>query len=168
MSDSLWEFASTSYMRDGVAVICLALQDELDADVNMLLAGAWLGRAGRRWDAAQIACIEAACAAWRARCLLPLRAIRRDLKQLEGAENWYQRIKALELEAERHQLHRIEETVASLPGAAAEPAPDDTAGAIEANLHAYLYGLPAAGARARADALQLTRLLMAQPGAERP
>lgn len=166
MTDSLWEFASTRYAQDGAAAACLALQDELDADVNLLLTAAWLAHRGLRWDLLQIEQIAAACAQWRALCLLPLRAIRRDLKNLAGAENWYQRLKALELEAERQQLHRIEATVAALFGESVADAAIESGSAeqalIEANLIAYLSTLPGAtAARAHTDAARLAQRLTA-------
>jgi uncharacterized protein (TIGR02444 family) len=162
VTDSLWEFASTRYERAGVAELCLALQDELDADINMLLAGAWLGANGCRWRSTDIADIVAACAQWRSRCLLPLRRIRRDLKELPGAEGWYQRLKSLELEAERQQLHRMEEI---LQPALAELAVDDDppSALIEPNLSTYLETLPtAAAARAGDSSARLAGLLAAQ------
>jgi uncharacterized protein (TIGR02444 family) len=160
VTDSLWEFASTRYECTGVAELCLELQDELDADINMLLAGAWLGAHDCRWQASDVTDLVAACAQWRALCLLPLRRIRRDLKNLPGAEGWYQRLKTLELEAERQQLHRIEETLRpALPTLAEAGSPD----LVESNLQRYLETLPAASpARARDAAATLAALLAAQ------
>ena len=159
MTDSLWEFASTRYERAGVAELCLELQDEWDADINLLLAGAWLGGRGQAWQATEVAGIVAACAQWRSVCLLPLRRIRRDLKNLAGAEGWYQRIKALELEAERQQLHRMEEILRSSEPIA--PATDrDIPAIVEANLSIYLETLPASSSgRSRTAATALARLL---------
>ncbi len=159
MTDSLWEFASTRYEWAGVAELCLELQDELDADVNMLLAGAWLGARDCRWQVGDVAHIVAACAQWRALCLLPLRRIRRDLKGLPGAEGWYLRLKALELEAERQQLHRMEELLRpAIPTlAATNVSPPEL---IETNVSSYLETLAAAPAtRTRSAAASLARLL---------
>lgn len=160
MTDSLWEFAFTRYERAGVAELCLVLQDELDADINMLLAGAWLGTNGCRWQASDVADIVATCAQWRTLCLLPLRQIRRDLKTLPGAEGWYQRLKTLELEAERQQLHRIEEILRpAMPALATTDG--DTPTLMAANLSSYLETLPAVPT-ARDVATALTDLLSAQ------
>lgn len=161
MADSLWEFASAGYQRPGVAATCLDLQDKLEADVNMLLAAAWLGVDGYRWQAEEVAEIVVACSQWRTLCLLPLRKIRRDLKGVAGAENWYQRIKALELEAERQQLHRIEEVALRFLPADSATATRDDAAAIEANLLTYLATLPAAAGESRTAAALLTGLLAA-------
>lgn len=160
MPDSLWEFASTTYQRPGVAAACLALQDAVDADINMLLAAAWLGTRGRHWRSGQVEGLIAACAQWRALCLLPLRRIRRDLKGIAGAENWYERIKALELEAERQQLHRIEEAIRA-SAEAADSTPAATAMAtVEANVSDYLATLGVAPAAAKP---LLEALLAAEP-----
>jgi hypothetical protein len=141
VTDSLWEFAFTRYERAGVAELCLELQDELDADINMLLA--------------------AACTQWRTLCLLPLRRIRRDLKGLPGAEGWYARLKALELEAERQQLHRMEEMLR--PSIPVEPATAGNLSAIiEANLSGYLELLHGKARHRPEVAALLTRLLTAQ------
>ncbi len=162
MTDSLWEFAFTRYERAGVAELCLALQDELDADINMLLAGAWLGVNDCRWQPSDVAGIVAACAQWRTLCLLPLRGIRRDLKTLPGAEGWYQRLKTLELEAERQQLHRMEEMLQpAMPALAATEG--DSPSLVQANLASYLETLPAVSTdRAREVATTLADLLSAQ------
>jgi uncharacterized protein (TIGR02444 family) len=162
LTDSLWEFAFTRYEYAGVAGLCLELQDELEADINMLLAGAWLGANDCSWQASNLSGIVAACAQWRTLCLLPLRQIRRDLKSLPGAEGWYQRLKALELEAERQQLHRMEEVLqTAMPAMAADNCSQPVL--IEANLFRYLEMLPAVpAARARAAAAMLAGLLTAQ------
>jgi uncharacterized protein (TIGR02444 family) len=39
----LWTFALAVYTSDGVSDAFIALQDDFEADVNLLLFGAWLG-----------------------------------------------------------------------------------------------------------------------------
>jgi len=159
MSVSLWEFAAACYQRPGVAELCLTLQDGADADINMLLAAAWLAADGHLWQIEDVAALVSACAQWRALCLLPLRKIRRDMKGLVGADNWYQRIKALELEAERHQLHRIEDAAPYLSPIAET---NDRQAVIEHNLDTYLGTLPAiAAGRYRHEVALLIQLLSA-------
>jgi uncharacterized protein (TIGR02444 family) len=155
----LWQFASAYYRHPGVAEVCLTLQDGADADINMLLTAAWLGNDGHRWQTEDVQAIVLACARWRALCLLPLRKIRRDLKALVGADNWYQRIKALELEAERHQLHWIEDAARHVSTAADTR---DKACAVSENLAIYLATLPAIQTGHLGDETkQLTQLLLA-------
>lgn len=160
MSTSLWEFASSCYQRPGIAEVCLALQDGAEADINMLLAAAWLGTDVIRWQAEDVAAITQACTQWRSACLLPLRQIRRDLKGLVAADNWYQRIKALELEAERYQLRLIEDAVQPLLSTAIA----DRSTAIADNLQVYLATLSAVSTgHCRAEIALLTQLLLAAP-----
>lgn len=159
MPVSLWEFASSCYQRAGVAEVCLSLQDRADADVNMLLAAAWLAADARRWQAEDVAAITQACRHWRNACLLPLRQIRRDLKGLVAADNWYQRIKVLELEAERYQLRLIEDSVLPL---VSEVGAADKQLIIADNLNVYLATLPAISAGScRSEAALITQLLSA-------
>jgi uncharacterized protein (TIGR02444 family) len=135
----------------------LALQDGADADVNMLLAAAWLGAEDHCWQPDEVIEIVRACAKWRALCLLPLRKIRHNLKELVAADNWYQRIKALELEAERHQLHWIEDAALHL---AIANHSNDQPSAIEYNLNVYLATLPLiADGHYRCDVALLAKLL---------
>ena len=47
MAESLWDFASRCYAQPGVAENCLAAQDSVGADVNLLLAAAWLAARGQ-------------------------------------------------------------------------------------------------------------------------
>ncbi len=104
MVSSLWNYAATCYGRPGVAEICLQAQDTYGADVNMLLAAGWLAARGCYWQQEDVRALAALCEDWRAQCLLPLRSVRRYLKQKTGADTMYAHAKTLELEAERHQL----------------------------------------------------------------
>jgi uncharacterized protein (TIGR02444 family) len=165
MPVSLWEFASSRYQLPGIAEVCLALQDGADADINMLLAAAWLASDGRRWHTEDVVAITQACRHWRSACLLPLRQIRRDLKALVATNNWYQRIKVLELEAERYQLRLIEDAV-SLPATESDGLDSarsvDKPAAITSNLNVYLATLPAITAGScRSETALLTQLLVA-------
>lgn len=143
---TFWESSLALYRRPGVPEACLRLQDRDGLDVNLVLWCLWLGATGRRLDAALLGRAMAAVAPWRARAVLPLRDIRRDLKPgVPGApfaetNALRESIKKLELETERIQ-HLILEALA--------PAPDGTADAVA---HALLYAA-AAGASAH-DALR--------------
>lgn len=147
---SLWEFAVERYGRPGVAACCLALQDQLGADVNLLLTAAWLARQGRRWGEGEIEALQHHCADWREHCLLPLRRVRWFVRGPAGDTALYGQLKAAELAAERHQLAMIEGWLATagLPEAAA------AGELLRVNLAAYLsrYG-------AAADVERLAELL---------
>lgn len=144
---SLWDYALTHYQRPGVAAACLAMQDRFDADVNLLLTAAWLAARCRVWQTADVEALVGLCAEWRARCLLPLRAVRRYLRERIDADDTeadalrilYGQGKSLELEAERHQLRLIEGAAAALSGAREK----DGLSLLAINLDRYLATLAA-------------------------
>jgi uncharacterized protein (TIGR02444 family) len=104
-----WRFSLRFYRQPGVADACIALQDDCGVDVNILLFFLWLATARRcvPLAAAQDVCAKAA--AWRDDVVVPLRTLRRRLKngsslvERGAAELFRTRIKAVELEAERLQ-----------------------------------------------------------------
>ena len=110
----LWDWAVAAYAAPGVGEACLALQDSHEQNVPVLLWSGWVAATGRKPDAETI---EAACdtaRAWDSVVVAPLRSVRRTLKApipdiddgpREAVRN---RIKALELEAERHLLEALD------------------------------------------------------------
>lgn len=141
---SLWKYALATYQRPGVAEACLALQDRHDADVNLLLAAGWLAGRGGLWCQEQVGELVYLCSDWRERCLLPLRSVRRYLRERMGEEHGaigglYGKAKLLELEAERYQLRLIEERIIDIPAVSPEQSP---AQLLAANLDVCLALLP--------------------------
>lgn len=129
---SLWDWAVAAYAAPDVADACLALQDHHEQNVPLLLWSAWVAQTGRRPDEDTI---EAACdtaRAWDGVVVAPLRAVRRTLKAPvpdidDGPrESVRNRIKALELEAEKHLLEALE-ALAPPPAGAPRPAIDGLA-----------------------------------------
>lgn len=129
---SLWDWAVAAYAAPDVADACLALQDHHEQNVPLLLWSAWVAQTGRRPDEDTI---EAACdtaRAWDSVVIAPLRAVRRTLKAPvpdidDGPrESVRNRIKALELEAEKHLLEALE-ALAPPPAGAPRPAIDGLA-----------------------------------------
>lgn len=129
---SLWDWAVAAYAAPDVADACLALQDHHEQNVPLLLWSAWVAQTGRRPDEDTI---EAACdtaRAWDGVVVAPLRAVRRTLKAPvpdidDGPrESVRNRIKALELEAEKHLLEALE-ALAPPPAGASRPAIDGLA-----------------------------------------
>ncbi len=113
-SASLWDWALMAYDRPGVSEACLHLQDALACNVPLMLWSAWMAATGRRLDDETI---EAACdaaRAWDGVAVAPLRHIRRTLKgpipdiDDVAREALRQRIKAVELDAERPLLADLE------------------------------------------------------------
>ncbi len=132
-----WAFSLEAYGRPGVAEACLALQDRHGLDVNLLLYCCWAGACGRVLSDAEVERLVAAVKPWRSAAVEPLRSLRRWLKDAEGARpdlaaSFRERVKALELEAERIEQQTLGDTV---PVEAGTAFPDPKAGA--ANLSAY-------------------------------
>lgn len=134
MKDTLWDFAVECYQRSGVAECCLRLQDDAGADVNILLAAAWLAEQGRCWQHDQVRELIVLCADWREHCVLPLRAVRRYLKNQTETPALYTQAKALEHEAEMHQLHLLHAALQSMLLKTTEISSGD---ALTANLQTY-------------------------------
>ena len=128
---SLWDWSVAAYAADGVADACLDLQDHHEQNTCLLLWAGWCAATGRRPDEETI---EAACdiaRAWDSTTITPLRAVRRTLKlpvpDIEDAprEAVRNRIKAVELEAERLLLLALEALAPAPSGA-----PGPTIGAL--------------------------------------
>ncbi|PLW84146.1 TIGR02444 family protein [Kineobactrum sediminis] len=107
MNNALWAFSLHRYQQPGVAEACLEAQDYYAADVNLLLYAAWLQAQGQRRDAAEWSALGRALAPWRQRVVVPLRQLRRDWRGLPEAQSLRERLKVLELEAEREQQAQI-------------------------------------------------------------
>lgn len=114
-SDSaFWRFSLRFYARDGVAPICLALQDQQGVDVNLFFLLLFLASKQRRLTTVEVQRIDHAAAAWRTRAVQPLRALRRDLKNgvaamdAQATEALRSEIKRCELHAERLQQEMLE------------------------------------------------------------
>jgi uncharacterized protein (TIGR02444 family) len=76
-----WCFILRLYAEPRVADLCLHLQAKADVDVNVLLFAAYAA-VDRGWilDRSALQLIDAAIEDWRQRVVVPLRALRRDLK----------------------------------------------------------------------------------------
>jgi uncharacterized protein (TIGR02444 family) len=123
-----WRFSLAVYAMPGVASECLALQDAQGVDVNVLLFCAWLGSAQRIvLTEANLATIESAVRPWRDAVILPMRAVRRDIKAMADAAQddiaaLRKDVAALELRAEQIEQARLYHLVSALDGAAATTA----------------------------------------------
>lgn len=150
-----WRFSLKFYGLPGAPPACLAVQDQSGADVNVLLFGLFLAGQGRRLSATDMAAIAAATESWRAGAVVPIRAARRFLKEPPAGfptpptEALRERVKAIELEAERLQQEALYvlRPVASW-GEAAAPAE-----AARANVAAYEAQLGATFDRAAVETL---------------
>ncbi|MCI4663978.1 MAG: TIGR02444 family protein [Neomegalonema sp.] len=110
-ASSFWQFSCRFYATDGVAAHCLELQDRFGWDVNLALFALWLAAEHRPIAHPALAQAAAFAAAWRSEKVEPLRRLRRALKaEADGdpeINSFRERIKTLELEAERMQQQRL-------------------------------------------------------------
>jgi uncharacterized protein (TIGR02444 family) len=132
-----WRFSLQFYRLPKVADACIALQEDAGVDVNLLLFLLWHARQRRRLSTADVATLESKIAPWRDVTVIPLRSVRRALKSPPAlvaaatAEAFRNRIKAVELEAERLQQEAM---YALAPLGAEASDPNDAA---RANVAAY-------------------------------
>ena len=103
-----WAFALALYARPGVADACLALQNEADVDVMLLLVTTFAAvKHGTLLTPDEIAAMDEACRPWREQIVRKLRAIRTELKTGPQpapdatTEPFRSKVKAVELEAEK-------------------------------------------------------------------
>jgi uncharacterized protein (TIGR02444 family) len=122
-----WRFSLAVYAMPGVAPECLALQDAQGVDVNLLLFCTWLGCEKRIvLTQADLATIESAVQSWRDAVILPIRAVRRDIKARPDAAQddvaaLRQDVAALELRAEQIEQAMLFRLVSALGEPAATP-----------------------------------------------
>ena len=95
-----WDWAVAAYAKPGVAEACLDLQDSHGQNVPLLLWALWRG--------GDVAAAVDLARAWEDEVVGPLRGVRRRLKGRAGAETLRERVKAVELEAERTLMLALE------------------------------------------------------------
>ena len=135
-----WRFSLQFYRQPAVADACIALQEEAGVDVNLLMFLLWQAGKGRKFAAPEVAGLDARIRDWREATVIPLRAVRRDLKIPPDlvarplAEAFRTRIKAVELEAERLQQEAMYEIALAAPLGLDAASPADAA---RGNIAAY-------------------------------
>ncbi|WP_395610031.1 TIGR02444 family protein [Pseudomonas sp. B22129] len=148
MCADLWSFALSTYARPGVEAACLHLQEQ-GADVCLLLCGAWLEQRGVALTDERVQALKQIAEPWQAQVIEPLRQVRVQwrgmAKQDEQLAGLRERVKALELEAERALLKRLETLAQAWP--------------TQAGQHRWLEGLAAGAANLDHDTLQLLRVV---------
>lgn len=111
MPTDLWSFALATYARPNVERTCLRLQ-EGGADVCLLLCVLWLERRGIDCSEERLGQLRAIAEPWQRQVVQPLRELRRGWKTAAADDPQWARlreqVKALELEAERELLGRLE------------------------------------------------------------
>jgi uncharacterized protein (TIGR02444 family) len=137
----LWAFSLYHYARPGVSDLCLRLQDEQGANVNIVLWALWLGFRGQRLDSVLLAQAQRKVHSWDQHYILPLRQLRRRLKVEFGTsddsiEAVRTQIKHAELLAEKHLQYLLE----TLPDSSEQNTVSHTQ-MMANNLRLYLHSL---------------------------
>ncbi|WP_347169883.1 TIGR02444 family protein [Pseudomonas salmasensis] len=118
MCADLWSFALSTYARPGVEAACLRLQEQ-GADVCLLLCGAWLEQRGVAYKPERVQALQQIAQPWRVQVVEPLRQMRVQWRALAQQDTQLaslrERIKTLELEAERTLLARLEALAQAWP-----------------------------------------------------
>lgn len=101
-----WNFSLQLYARPQVADLCVQLQDAYQLNVNLLLWCCWLEQQALDLTAERLQQAHSRVDAWEQDYVLPLRALRRNLKRQFGTtdatmEMLRQQIKQAELMAEK-------------------------------------------------------------------
>lgn len=142
LENPFWTFSLDIYARPGVAEECLGLQARHGIDVNALLFCAWAGAVRRallneRHTAGIVARVEA----WQRETVLPLRTVRRALKDMvavgEAMTALRKDVAAAELRAEQIEQAMLFADAAALLGDAVPASAEE---AVPANLACFCLG----------------------------
>ncbi len=102
------------YARPGIEAACLRLQAQ-GADVCLVLCGAWLEQRGIIPTAERLQALRQIAGPWQTQVIEPLRQLRvqwrTNAQQDKPLAALRERIKSMELEAERQLLMRLEELI---------------------------------------------------------
>lgn len=142
--ESFWTFAVRTYRCEGIPEACIALQNERGADVNVLLFCCWVGATRGEFEIETFDRMLEFSRAWADRVVRPLRNVRTWMKiegcpdpamLTESCMNLRERIKKVELEAERLQENVMQSMVDTIPGVTLSVA--EQAHAATLNLRRY-------------------------------
>lgn len=163
---SLKPFALAVYGREGVPAACLALQDGLGVDVNVLLFAAFVGAVrGEVLTEADVAAADARVGGWHGDVVVALRTVRRRLKDyaapasgVAAAADLRRKLKGLEIEAELIELVELNELAHGQCRPVASGGPTDRAAAAMVAVTGPVdHGLRDAVERIAASAAELAR-----------
>jgi uncharacterized protein (TIGR02444 family) len=153
--NAFWRFSLAVYAAPGVTPECLALQESLGADVNVLLFCAWAGTQKRLLTAAHVAAVDARVTSWHEHVVRPLRAARQSIKTMPemniGEVALFRKnVAALELRAEQIEQAFLFAGADQLFRSTREAAGPDS---IRENVTGYLRAKAAGAAHPAADRL---------------
>lgn len=120
--EAFWAYSLRIYGAPGASEACLALQDLVGADVNILLFVLWRADAGVALAQEEVQQLEGFVRSWRTEVVHPLRSVRRWLKTLHGpvppaaTQELRAKIQDLELEGEQLQQFAMARHAAQIGG----------------------------------------------------
>jgi uncharacterized protein (TIGR02444 family) len=123
-NEACWNFVIKLYTKQGVCHACLVLQDQLGVDVSFLLTTLFYTACLHAdLTAEEIKRLDRYISAWRNETVLPLRALRRRLKEgnpaVDATRELYSQLKAAELLAERLQIGTLVQQLEQISGSPA-------------------------------------------------
>jgi len=107
MDNPFWNFSLAYYSKPAVAQLCLLAQDRYGVDVNFLLYAAWLSSRDQVLSTQRLAALYRETEQWRLQVVGPLRALRRQWRDLPEAAELRPRLQELELQSERSLQDRL-------------------------------------------------------------
>lgn len=111
MHTDLWNFALNLYARPGVEAACLQWQDQ-GGDVCLLLCAAWLNTRAVVPSEQRVQALRELAEVWQADVIKPLRSLRQQWRNTATQDpqlaSLREKVKGLELEAERVLLERLQ------------------------------------------------------------
>lgn len=109
----LWGSMLHLYETPGVEKACVCFQDACDIDVLLFLTAAVLAQSGMRLTPELAGTLVADTREWRCEVVVPLRALRRRWRGRSAVDALRERVKMLELDAERCQVDMLQSALQS-------------------------------------------------------
>ncbi|PCH62608.1 MAG: TIGR02444 family protein [SAR86 cluster bacterium] len=150
-AESFWDFSVRVYALPTVANNCLALQDDNELDVNLILLAYWHGLYFGPIETSLLQSLIEYSNSWSTTTVTPLRRLRQRMKRNQyklpaSLKQAYlqlrESIKMTELAAERAQQYRLESLCEPRLAIAHQPRQKEAAQFISLNLRHYLDSKP--------------------------
>ncbi len=140
-----WDFSVRTYRTDGVPDACLSLQNDYDADVNMLLYCCWVGAYIGQFDHELFTKASEFSTLWADHVVVPLRSARTWMKRTgcdtetvptDACMQLREEIKSVEFAAEKMQ-QQVLEALVSIDQSRIDT-PEQILEGVNANLNRYV------------------------------
>ena len=129
----LWRFSKNIYRKEEVSETLLHLQDKFYIDLNMILFVTWLASINRSITTSDIQDAQKLVSLWRTKVIVPVRKIRRSIRDFSGTDYLYEDVKKLEIETEKEELKILFDNYIAL---SSEQKGELKLDLLESNLHA--------------------------------